>query len=332
MEQTKSSSRLILIALILFVVLFVFFTYTFLHEGGHALTGVLFGQSLTELDVSFWDFSAHVGLVGGELTRTQLAVQAVAGAGLPLFVWAIFISLVPRKANFTLEALKLISSMAVVNSLLAWIILPILFFLHQAPPDDVTNFLRHSQMPPLLLTFIAIALYAGGWTLFLSKINGLQNEFLLFTTTDREHLTAGAQRTISAMASLMAICVITVFALNGVAGGNALDKFSPPQDFDLIAQIDLSKQAHPSEVLVQFTLDRPTYVGVFVAIRDINTTYFDISVTGTGGYSSVVVHGEGYNAIQDGGLWEENLPAGTYQVVLTSHQSPGAVSVYIKDK
>lgn len=72
--------------------------------------------------------------------------------------------------------------------------------------------------------------------------------------------------------------------------------------------------------------------GVFVVIREINTTYFDLSVTGTDGYSSVVIHGEGYNAIQDGGLWEENLPAGTYQVVLTSHQSPGTVSVYIKDK
>lgn len=330
MVQTKTSSPLILIALILFVVLFVFFTYTFLHEGGHALTGVLFSQSLTEFDVSFWDLSAHVGLVGGELTRTQLAVQAVAGTGLPLIVWAVFISLAPRKANFTLEALKLISSMAVVNSLLAWIILPILFFLQKAPPDDVTNFLRHSQMPPLLLTVIALLLYAGGWTLFLSKIDGLRNELRLFTTTDREHLTAGAQKTISALAGLMAICLVATFALNGFAGGNSLDKFFPPQGFDLIAQLDLSKQAYPSVALTQFTLDEPTHVGVFVVIREINTTYFDLSVTGTDGYSSVVIHGEGYNAIQDGGLWEENLPAGTYQVLLTAHQSPGTVSVYIR--
>jgi hypothetical protein len=64
--------------------------------------GALFGQSLTEFDVSFWDLSAHVGMVGGALTEFQLAVQAVAGAGLPLIVWEIFISLVPRKASFTL--------------------------------------------------------------------------------------------------------------------------------------------------------------------------------------------------------------------------------------
>lgn len=332
MEQTKSNSRFVLIALILFVALFVFFTYTFLHEGGHALAGLLFGQSLTEFDVSFWDLSAHVGMVGGELTRTQLAVQAAAGAGLPLIVWAIIISLVPRKSNFTLEALKLVSSMAVVNTLLVWIVLPILFMLQSAPPDDVTNFLRYSQIPPLLLTFTAFILYAGGWVLFLSKIDGLRNELILFSITDRERLTAGAQKTIAVLASIMVICVVTVFALNGFVGENPLNKFSPPQGFDLVAQLDLSKQAYPSVTLTQFTLDESTYVGVFIVVREINTTYFDLSVTSADGYSSVVLHGEGYNSFQDGGLWEENLPAGTYQVVLTSHQSPGTVSVYIKAK
>lgn len=196
MTQTKTSSLLILIGLNLFVTLFVFFMYTFLHESGHAFTGTLFGQSLTEFDVNFWNLNAHVSMVGGSLTESQLAVQAVAGAGLPLIFWAVFISLVPRKASFTLEALKFISSMAVVNTLLVWIVLPILYMLQSAPPDDVTNFLRHSQMLPLLLTFIASILYAGGWVLFLSKINGLRNELLLFSITDREQLTAETKKMI----------------------------------------------------------------------------------------------------------------------------------------
>jgi hypothetical protein len=331
MEKTRTSSTIfVLVALILFVVLFVFFLYTFLHEGGHAITGLLFGQSLTEFNVNFWNFSAHVGMVGGELTQAQLAVRALAGAGLPLVIWTIFISLVPRKANFTLEALKLIASIAVVNTLLPWIILPILFLLGKAPSDDVVNFLRYSQMPPLLLAGTSLVLYIGGWILFLSKIDGLQNELLLFSTTNHEQLITGARTTLSVMASMIAFCAITVFTLNGLADKNSLNKFSPPQDFVSVAQIDLSTRAYPSETLTQFTLDKPTYVGVFIAIRNINTTYFDISVTGANGYSSIVVHGEGYNAAQDGGLWEENLPAGTYQLVLTSHQSPGIASVYMK--
>jgi hypothetical protein len=332
MTQSKTSSSLILIALILFVTLFVFFTYTFLHESGHALTGWLFGQSLTDFDVSFWDLSAHVGMVGGSLTARQLAVQAMAGAGLPLLIWAIFIGLVPRKASFALEALKLISSMAVVNSLLVWIVLPILFMLQSAPPDDVTNFLRHSQMPPLLLTFTASVLYAGGWTLFLSKIDGLRNVLLLFSTIDRNQLTTGTQKTIPAMAGIMTLCVISAIALSASADKSLLNKFSPPKDFVPVAQINLSKQAYPSTTLTQFTLDEPTIVGVFIIVKEINTAYFDLSVTGADGYSSIVMHGEGYNAFQDGGLWEENLPAGTYQLILTSHQSPGTVSVYMKTR
>ncbi len=98
----------------------------------------------------------------------------------------VFISLVPRKSSFTLEVLKLFSAMDIVNTLLVWIILPILFLLGNAPSDDVTYFLRYSQLPPLFVTLMAIIVYIGGWALFSSKINGLRNEFLLFHTINRE--------------------------------------------------------------------------------------------------------------------------------------------------
>ena len=76
MAGTKPSAPpLVMAALVLFVFLFVFFLYTFLHEGGHALAGLFFGQSLTEFDVSFWDFSAHVGMAGGELTQGQRPIK-----------------------------------------------------------------------------------------------------------------------------------------------------------------------------------------------------------------------------------------------------------------
>ncbi len=74
MKQLRDPSLFISITVTLFVALFVFFMYTFLHEAGHALIGLLFGQSLTEFDVSFWDFSADVGMAGGELIQSQLAI------------------------------------------------------------------------------------------------------------------------------------------------------------------------------------------------------------------------------------------------------------------
>jgi hypothetical protein len=126
----------------------------------------------------------------------------------------------------------------------------------------------------------------------------------------------------------MVVFVITALALNGFAGGAPLDRFSPPQGFDPVAQIDLSVQPYSAESLAQFSLTEPAIAGVFIAVRDINTPYFDLSVTGPDGFHSTVLHGEGYRADRDGGLWEENLQPGTYQLVLTSHQSPGNVSIY----
>jgi hypothetical protein len=105
--------------------------------------------------------------------------------------------------------------------------------------------------------------------------------------------------------------------------------FSLTPEFGII---DLSTQAYSSETLAQFSLDKPAYVSVFIAIRNINTTYFDISVMGPDGYSSIVLHGEGYNAYEDDGLWEKNLSPGTYRLILTAHQSPGTASVYLKTR
>ena len=120
------------------------------------------------------------------------------------------------------------------------------------------------------------------------------------------------------------------FILSGLNSGSTAGSLTPPPGFDLVARLDLSNQGYAGATLAEFTLQEATPVGVFVVIRNINTTYFDISVTGTNAYHSGILHGEGYRAEQDGGLWQKNLPPGTYQLVLTAHQSPGTVAVYLK--
>ena len=312
-----------------FVFIFVFFFYTFLHEAGHALVGSLFGQSLTEFDVSFWDLSAHVGLTGTDLTQTQLALRSAAGALLPLLIWAIFISLVPRKGNFTVEVLKLTSSMVVINILLVWIILPVLFIFARAPSDDVTNFLSYSRMPPLLLSLTALIFYAGGWILFLSKIDRFKSEFLIFRTANPGSL-RDCTRTIPVLTGIMVFCAVLALAINTSAAKNPSARLSVPQDFTPVAQVDLSSRPYSSEMITRFTLDKRSYVRVFIIIRNIDTTFFDLSVTGQDEYRDVVLHGEGYRASEDGGLWEKSLPPGTYDLVLTSHQSPGTASIYMR--
>jgi hypothetical protein len=331
MQTRTSSTHFRFILLVLFVVLFVFFIYTFLHEAGHALIGLLFGATLTEFNVNFWDFSAHVDMIGGELTRAQAAIQSVAGVSLPLLIWMLFISFVPRSPSFSLRVLRLLSSMMVLNTLLAWIIIPVLYVYRSAPAsDDVTHFLQSSGIPPLLLTLLAITLYLLGWTYFLSRIERGKNEFLVFRTIDRETMMSGRRRTIPVMTGILTFGVICAILLNNSAAKNLLIKFSPPQDFAVVAEIDLSRQTYSAKTLAEFTVDKPAYIGVFIAVRNINTRYFDLSVIGPDGYSSVVMHGEGYRANRDGGLWEEILSPGTYQLVLTSNQSPGTAAIFLK--
>jgi hypothetical protein len=330
--QTKSrANALRLILLLLFVVLFVLFIYTFLHEIGHAILGLAFGQSLTEFNVNFWDFSAHVDMAGGDLSPSQLAIQASAGVALPLLAWAIWMGLVPRKASFLLEVLKLISSMACLNTLLAWIVIPVLYTFGKAPSsDDVTNFLRYSQIPPLLSTFIALILYIWGWAYFLSKIDGPRNEILLFRRTEQESLTAGTGTIIPLLTGVVAFCLVLVFVLNNLSANQPRTKLTPPSGFEVVAEVNLASQAYSTETIREFSLQEPTHTGVFIIVRDIDTSYFDLRLVGANGYSAVVLHGEGYRADRDGGLWEANLLPGTYQLVLTSDQSPGTASVFLK--
>jgi hypothetical protein len=331
MQSGIRAAKLRFTFILLFVVLFVLFFYTFLHEAGHAITGLLFGQSLTEFNVNFWDFSAHVDMSGGELTESQAAMQAMAGAGLPLLIWAIFINLVPRKASFILETLKLIASMAVLNTLLAWILIPVLYIFGKAPSsDDVTHFLQHSQISPWILMFMALIVYVCGWILFLSKINGLRNEFLLFRTTGRETVSSGLHTILPIMVGTLAAGLIATFLLDSSLASHPVQKLSPPAGFRAVAEIDLSRQTYSYETLAEFTLEEPAYAGVFIIVRDINTSYFDLRMVGADGYSSVVLHGEGYRADRDGGLWEERLFPGTYRLVLTSNQSPGNAAVFLK--
>jgi hypothetical protein len=129
--QTRTL-RATIVALLVFTLCFVLVGYTVTHEAGHAIVGLLCGQTLAALKVNFLTLSAHVGLVG-ELTQAQHAVQSLAGAGLPLVIWLIFISCVPRRSTLIVEMLKCIATVAVLSTLLAWLVLPVFYRLRQAP-------------------------------------------------------------------------------------------------------------------------------------------------------------------------------------------------------
>jgi len=322
------TARIKVVALVVVLGFFVLVSYTFLHEAGHALVGLAFGQTLTEFNLNFWDLSAHVSMQG-DLTAAQRALQSVAGVGLPLVVWALFVSLAPRRANLSLELLKLVSAMAVVNTLLAWIIIPLLDLFGRAPAgDDVTHFLRASQMPPLLLTAVALSLYALGWALYQARTEGLRQVIVRVREADTAEIMAGTRPLLGVLVALMALGLAVVLLLNSAAP-NVSYSSAPPADFQPAATIDLSTRAYEAETLARITLGETGTLGVHFLVQNIDTEYFDLSLSGPDGYRAVVLHGEDFrtDSLGASSLQEFNLRAGEYQLVLTARQNPGHLTV-----
>ena len=157
------------VGVVTFILVFVLAGYTLLHEGGHALLGLFYGGTVTAFDVSFWDLSAHVGLEG-EFTPGQQAIISVAGVGLPYLVCLLLILLSPRELNSVLSWLRLVGFLAVINSLLGWVALPLLSLLTRVAGDDSLNFLQYVPVHPLLVSGAALAFYVAGWLILWRRV------------------------------------------------------------------------------------------------------------------------------------------------------------------
>lgn len=325
----KFRDRAAFMALALFTAVFILVVYTFLHEAGHVLAGLVYGQSLTAFSIRFWDLSAHAGLAG-DLTAGQRAIQSAAGVGFPLLVWLTFLVITPRKTNFHLRLVKLLTTSGVLGSLLAWMILPFFrLFGNAFPRDDVTHFLQASEMPPLLLAALAAGIFTLGWVFYSHRVGKASEQLRGLREADRPAWMAGTYITVPVMAAILTICLSIAFATRGMADANAAALSAPPASYREIAQIDLTSQAYKEEVLAEFSLKKAEPVGVWFQVTGVDTDYFDLRLEGSEGTSLVLTHGEGWQAERASGLRQETLPAGDYQVRFTASQSRGTLRVYL---
>jgi hypothetical protein len=315
--------------LLLFSAVFVLFLYTFLHEGGHALAAVLFGGQISAFSVNFLDFSAHVSFQG-EFTTAQRAVVSIAGISLPFLVWLGFMLLVPKRANLALDILKALTAMSVLNTFLVWILAPLLNGFGIFPSDDSTNFLQISGAPPLLVAALFLLLYTAGWALFLVKIEGLRPLLARLRATTDDWITPGVTRTLQAMVGIFFLTALSAFALNDfrLSTPSRQTTLAPPDGFNLVRSIDLADQSLTDEPLLNLALEQPQAVGIFLRIRNADSDYIDVRLTGAENYDQVLFHAEGYTAGLDNVTFHEELEPGEYTLLLTSQQSPGAMEVF----
>lgn len=106
---------------------------------------------------------------------------------------------------------------------------------------------------------------------------------------------------------------------------------TPPPNFQFVAEVDLSAQPYDAETVGEFTLTETAVASIFYTIPNIDTTDFDLSLSGPNGDNFVILHSENFRTDENGGgTWEQTLAPGTYQIMLTASQTPSMLSVYWK--
>ncbi|HEX2979367.1 MAG TPA: M50 family metallopeptidase [Anaerolineaceae bacterium] len=307
------------------------FLYVLFHEGGHALVGALFGGKITELNLNFWDMSAHAG-IDGDFTRPQQALISVAGVSVPLLAWFLVANFLPRKQNPVAGLFTLFLTMIAVNPLLAWVLLPIMTLFGERPGDDSVNFLGYTGVHPLVVTAVALLIYVGAIAWYLKRLGGVQ---VLRATLRGETVEIDApapRRTLAGLWIGVAAVAALGLATGAFANGGAFygDPYRVPEGFTLLAEVDLSQQAYTDADLASFALGQPTLISLFVNPRQLNATYLDLELVGPDGQPMQILHGEGYRASNDRMQMSWELDPGNYSIVLTSDQEPGVVAIYWK--
>ncbi len=313
----------------IFLVLLILLFYTFLHEGGHALVGLLFGGRINGFSINFFDLSAHVGL-DGSFTPWQHSLISAAGVSLPLLFGLGLILLAPRGGDIAWESFKILAVLVPVSSLLAWIVIPILILAGQNVSDDSAAFVDYSHLPPLLVSGVVLPVaLASVWVAF-RRLGGARRMVERFRNAAAELAGLPARRTLISLATLGAVTLLVALEIS-LLFPDTIGRV--PEGFQLVTEQDLSQGALEQATLYQFTLEQPSRVGLFVTLQNIERGPVKIWLSGPEGYENVFL--ELRDPQVKVGKASVNLPAmqleqGSYQVLATLPQTRGRVKVFIK--
>ena len=132
--------------------------YVALHEGGHALTAVLCGARITQFRI----LGAYMAYEGGRFTSLTLSLFHISGMLLPVLVSILYsLAYRGRIESIFYQIFSFLFILIPTGSILAWVIVPILYLLGQAPQtDDAAKFIDSSGLSPWVVLLGAILLFA----------------------------------------------------------------------------------------------------------------------------------------------------------------------------
>lgn len=166
MNAFKEVIRLILPSVLISILL-----YIFLHELGHVIVLWSVDAKITELSI----ISAHVNYNGRNWTDLSDKWMHLNGVLFPLLVSVLYIMLYrTENANRYYRVISGFFVLMPISSLLAWVFIPILYMLGQAPEgDDVYKFLYNFcyDYPAFLVSICAFTTICC--TIYLSVKKGV---------------------------------------------------------------------------------------------------------------------------------------------------------------
>ena len=323
----RTRENLTHLGLLLFILLFSLLLYTFLHESGHALTGVVLGARVTSFSIDFIGMTAHVGL-DANFTPLQQSAVSLAGVMLPYLLVIALLAAAPRRANALLEWVKLLTGIVTISSLLAWVVLPWLFLVGQRPGDDSITFISSSGVHPALVSAGALLLFGAGLALLFRQVEGPPGIMLRIRAGPAALTSPASRRTLVVLAAVLAAAAAISVGLGVAFGTSPADFLAIPLGYTRAAEIQLNQHARAGEAAYTFTLENPARVSLFFAVSGLKRGPAEISLHGPAGYRSTFFtagpEASGSFTVHPRDL---PLPAGRYQVLLTFPQGPGLLTI-----
>ena len=164
MKDSKKALKLMPIIAVLTIVV-----YIILHEAGHCIVAAACGARITQFSI----ITAHMAYEGGSFTGSQMLWFHANGAFLPVTAAYINMLIYPKECrNALYRIVTYVFSVMTMFSLIAWIIIPILYTFGKAPAtDDCTKFLDAFTIDrsPYWVTGCAALMITLGEALMLAK-------------------------------------------------------------------------------------------------------------------------------------------------------------------
>ncbi len=221
---------------------------------------------------------------------------------------------------------KFIGSAGTLCSLLAWVVIPFLFIKNVAPVgDDVTRFLANSGLPPLVVAYSALALFVGGWILFVRRSPGTRSFSNVIFINNGKPVSAWRWALVGGvvLTALIGAGLLVTSTL-----GSGLPR--PPSGYTLAARIDLSSRSRQNETVASFDLPKAGDAAIILRVTGIDTSFIDVTLVPSQGTPLLLMHGENLVSAASEVQNQYRLPAGNYKIVLTSGKSSGILEVYLR--